>query len=274
MPLQGPDGVTCDSVSGTYANAVQNNLPSQRRTAGASPGTPQAPRATEGITGAAAAGAAGAAASRIAVAVGAALAHGHAAPVVGPHPAALVQALGRRRSRPPRPGLRLRPGRRRPVARRTRAAADPRCLRAAAASAARIRTSCRRRHRVARPQDIEPVRPDRSTEWFAVPARPDTSGGPAADARRSAWQRTQRLTWTPFRPSLRGTRHAHPSAQTASTRSAASPAAAARPRQPGLAGPGCLPTRRPNSSRPGCRTRPTSPTKLFVNRDSLGFMLG
>ena len=62
-----PDGVTCDSVSGTYANAVQNNLPSQRRTAGASPGTPQAPRATEGITGAAAAGAAGAAASRIAV---------------------------------------------------------------------------------------------------------------------------------------------------------------------------------------------------------------
>jgi conjugal transfer pilus assembly protein TraV len=25
-----PDGVTCDSVSGTYANAVQHNLPSQR----------------------------------------------------------------------------------------------------------------------------------------------------------------------------------------------------------------------------------------------------
>ena len=25
-----PDGVACDSVSGTYANAVQNNLPSQR----------------------------------------------------------------------------------------------------------------------------------------------------------------------------------------------------------------------------------------------------
>lgn len=25
-----PDGVTCDSVSGTYANAVHNNLPSQR----------------------------------------------------------------------------------------------------------------------------------------------------------------------------------------------------------------------------------------------------
>lgn len=62
-----PDGVTCDSVSGTYANAVQNNLPSQRRTAGANPGTPQAPRATEGIAGAATAGAAGAAASRIAV---------------------------------------------------------------------------------------------------------------------------------------------------------------------------------------------------------------
>lgn len=62
-----PDGVTCDSVSGTYANAVQNNLPSQRRTTGASPGTPQAARATEGITGAAAAGTAGAAASRIAL---------------------------------------------------------------------------------------------------------------------------------------------------------------------------------------------------------------
>jgi conjugal transfer pilus assembly protein TraV len=26
-----PEGVTCDSVSGTYANAAQNNLPSQRR---------------------------------------------------------------------------------------------------------------------------------------------------------------------------------------------------------------------------------------------------
>jgi hypothetical protein len=25
-----PDGVTCDSVSGTYANAIHNNLPSQR----------------------------------------------------------------------------------------------------------------------------------------------------------------------------------------------------------------------------------------------------
>lgn len=25
-----PEGVTCDSVSGTYANAIQNNLPSQR----------------------------------------------------------------------------------------------------------------------------------------------------------------------------------------------------------------------------------------------------
>ena len=25
-----PEGVTCDSVSGTYANAIHNNLPSQR----------------------------------------------------------------------------------------------------------------------------------------------------------------------------------------------------------------------------------------------------
>lgn len=30
-----PDGVTCDSVAGIYANAVQHNLPSQRRTSGA-----------------------------------------------------------------------------------------------------------------------------------------------------------------------------------------------------------------------------------------------
>lgn len=30
-----PEGVTCDSVSGTYANAVQNNLPSQRQRRGA-----------------------------------------------------------------------------------------------------------------------------------------------------------------------------------------------------------------------------------------------
>lgn len=39
-----PDGVTCDSVSGTYANAVQNNLPSQRRRAG----TPSAESANAG----------------------------------------------------------------------------------------------------------------------------------------------------------------------------------------------------------------------------------
>jgi len=35
-----PDGVTCDSVSGTYANAVERNLPSQRRTSGAADRTP------------------------------------------------------------------------------------------------------------------------------------------------------------------------------------------------------------------------------------------
>ena len=28
-----PEGVKCDSVSGTYYNAIQNNLPSQRRSA-------------------------------------------------------------------------------------------------------------------------------------------------------------------------------------------------------------------------------------------------
>lgn len=42
-----PDGVTCDSVSGTYANAVANNLPSQRKrqaATGASQVERQAPR--------------------------------------------------------------------------------------------------------------------------------------------------------------------------------------------------------------------------------------
>lgn len=34
-----PDGVTCDSVSGTYANAVANNLPSQRKRQAASGST-------------------------------------------------------------------------------------------------------------------------------------------------------------------------------------------------------------------------------------------
>lgn len=42
-----PDGVTCDSVSGVYANAVANNLPSQRKRQAASGATQmerQAPR--------------------------------------------------------------------------------------------------------------------------------------------------------------------------------------------------------------------------------------
>lgn len=41
-----PEGVACDSVSGTYANAVQNNLPSQRqrRTGPDSPERPDMPR--------------------------------------------------------------------------------------------------------------------------------------------------------------------------------------------------------------------------------------
>lgn len=40
-----PEGVTCDSVSGTYANAIHNNLPSQRarRPAVAGPGDGAAP---------------------------------------------------------------------------------------------------------------------------------------------------------------------------------------------------------------------------------------
>lgn len=35
-----PEGVTCDSVSGVYANAVQNNLPGQQRRAVATPHSP------------------------------------------------------------------------------------------------------------------------------------------------------------------------------------------------------------------------------------------
>ncbi|MDZ7855937.1 TraV family lipoprotein [Sphaerotilus sp.] len=46
-----PDGVTCDSVSGTYANAVQNNLPSQRRRANtpAASGSPPASAPTASV---------------------------------------------------------------------------------------------------------------------------------------------------------------------------------------------------------------------------------
>jgi len=41
-----PEGVTCDSVSGTYANAVHNNLPSQRsRSVAAAPAPSNAPGA-------------------------------------------------------------------------------------------------------------------------------------------------------------------------------------------------------------------------------------
>jgi conjugal transfer pilus assembly protein TraV len=37
-----PEGVKCDSVSGTYYNAIQNNLPSQRRGASSRSGAPVA----------------------------------------------------------------------------------------------------------------------------------------------------------------------------------------------------------------------------------------
>lgn len=46
---QAPIGVACDSVSGTYANAVRNNLPAQRAAPAAStphPATPDTPGAT------------------------------------------------------------------------------------------------------------------------------------------------------------------------------------------------------------------------------------
>ena len=57
-----PDGVTCTSVSGTYANALQNNLPSQRRAARANATSPALPRVAEGLA-AGAVGAIGAATS-------------------------------------------------------------------------------------------------------------------------------------------------------------------------------------------------------------------
>ena len=40
-----PDGVTCESVSGTYANAVQNRLPGQRQPPGAAVDPPARPLA-------------------------------------------------------------------------------------------------------------------------------------------------------------------------------------------------------------------------------------
>lgn len=38
-----PEGVKCDSVSGTYYNALQNNLPSQRKSSTPAPSVPAAP---------------------------------------------------------------------------------------------------------------------------------------------------------------------------------------------------------------------------------------
>ena len=48
-----PEGVICDSVSGTYANAVQNNLPSQKTRAVAPPTKEGTATATPAGTGAA-----------------------------------------------------------------------------------------------------------------------------------------------------------------------------------------------------------------------------
>lgn len=49
-----PEGVTCDSVSGTYANAVQNNLPSRRQRR-AAPGSSEHPGSAQASTAAASA---------------------------------------------------------------------------------------------------------------------------------------------------------------------------------------------------------------------------
>lgn len=54
-----PPGVTCESVSGTYANAIRNNLPAQRaRAAASAPGAASATVSPKSDTGQAIAGAA------------------------------------------------------------------------------------------------------------------------------------------------------------------------------------------------------------------------
>ena len=119
-----PEGVKCDSVSGNYYNALQNNLPAQRKPTGArSPsGLPEA-QGAPAVRGTARSGpasiptaaATGRPSGRIRL-------HGRAAAGRSARTAALDQALGGRRPRPQwrEPGVR--PGRQRTVARRSRAA--------------------------------------------------------------------------------------------------------------------------------------------------------
>jgi hypothetical protein len=149
-----------------------------------------------------------------------------AAALVGAHPAPVVQALGRRRPRLVRPGLRLCAGRQRPVADRARTTADPRCLCTAASATAKHRR--RGQGRPALPANLRAARracpPPRSRcQACCLPHGPTA----ATEA-------------TPCTPTPR----------TASPRSAAPHArhcsALARRR-----------TRRPSSSRPGCPTPPT-----------------
>ena len=175
-----------------FSCAVPNNLPSQRAAGGTNGSATAKPaRATESIAGAAAAGAAGAAATRIAVHLTALPRPRPCRLVVGPHPAALVRWEDADRDLHDQ--LRLRPGRRWPVARRARPTADPRCLRTV---------------RPRRPQRTLPAAPlesrdprtsnqsgrtDQPSSSLSCPAWTPPAGR-AADACRSAWQRTQRLT--------------------------------------------------------------------------------
>jgi hypothetical protein len=122
--LQGPGRRACDSVSGTYANAVHNNLPSQRRTA--VPASQAASSARDGgHPGAAAAGCRRGGLPHRRLAIGAA----PPTPMPpGPRPASCGcgSSPGKTPTAISRPGLRLCPGGQRPVADRARAAPDPR----------------------------------------------------------------------------------------------------------------------------------------------------
>src|SRR5438445_7943371 len=46
-----PEGVKCDSVSGTYHNSVENNLPSQRQSARPTPQDEATPTRMEALAG-------------------------------------------------------------------------------------------------------------------------------------------------------------------------------------------------------------------------------
>ena len=113
-----PEGVKCDSVSGTYYNSVENNLPSQRQGGRATPQDEAAPTRMEALAGKRSVASAvyvtpalgpfgyglwgGASSSRLYL---------HAAAFAGPCAAPLGEALGGCRRRSHGPALRLCAGR-------------------------------------------------------------------------------------------------------------------------------------------------------------------